>query len=391
LQAPAVVSTPTSGDCGSCGDCYQCCRCGPDGQFWLREEYLGWWAKGGHVPALVATSPNGTLPTTQTLYGDADYNGDYRSGTWTQGGMWLDCCHTHGIQGDYFYVGQQSSPFFASSDGDPILGRPFIDANTGNPSDQLIAFPGRVVGSISVSNTNWLSSGGIDWRRNLCCCNDGCQSGCECKTCFRGQNCRRIDFIAGFRYYGFNDNLGINEQLTSIDQTSGVPVGTQFNLSDSFRTQNNFYGGELGLIGERYSGRWMYEWTAKVALGDMQQLVSIDGHTIVSFPGQPTAVSQGGLLALSSNIGHYAQNEFAAIPQFSARIGYRATEQLTFLAGYTFIYYGQVARAGDQIDTTINPNLIPPPIGGGPNRPSFEFHTSSLWLQGITLGAEYSF
>ena len=108
------------------------------------------------MPALVNTSATGSLPATVTLYGDATYNDKYRSGEWTQGGMWFDCCHEHGIQGDFFFVGRESSPFFATSDGDPILTRPFIDANTGLPAGQLIAVPGVVVGSISVDNHNWL-------------------------------------------------------------------------------------------------------------------------------------------------------------------------------------------------------------------------------------------
>ncbi len=166
-----------------------------------------------------------------------------------------------------------------------------------------------------------------------------------------------------------------------------------FDIRDSFTTQNNFYGGEIGLIGQRYYERWLLEGTAKVALGDMNSIVSINGSTVVSFPGQPTVINQGGLLALSSNIGRHEHDAFVAIPQFSLRVGYRATERLTFLAGYTFMYFSQIARAGDQIDTTINPNLIPPvtPPVVGPLRPAFNFHPSDLVLQGITLGAEYSF
>ena len=147
----------------------------------------------------------------------------------------------------------------------------------------------------------------------------------------------------------------------------------------------------MGLIGQRYRDRWMVEGTVKVALGTMQQVVAINGSTAISFPGQPTAVNQGGLLALSSNIGRYTHNDFAAIPQFSSRLGYRVSERFTLLAGYTFIYFGRVARAGDQIDTVVNPNLIPPPIAVGPNRPAFALHTSDLWLQGITLGGEIHF
>jgi len=89
-----------------------------------------------------------------------------------------------------------------------------------------------------------------------------------CGKCWCGENCNRVDFVYGFRYYGFNDNLGIREQLTSFDPGSGVAIGTQIDVRDSFVTQNNFYGGEIGLIGQHLPGRWMFEDTLKVALGD---------------------------------------------------------------------------------------------------------------------------
>ncbi len=379
---------PCPNQCGEDCGCYKCCECGRPGQFWIRDEYLGWWASPGQTPVLVATSPDGTLPATVPLYGGESYNGDYRSGNWVQGGMWFDCCHTHGIQADYFFIGQQNSPFFASSNGDPVLTRPFIDANTGEPAEELIAFPGIVTGNVNIQNYNSLQGAGVSGMCNLCCCEGCCSSYCKpwCQ-----EDCSRLDFIYGFRFYNFNDNLSINEDLTSIDPSSGVPIGTRIQVQDSFATRSNFYGGELGLIYQRWRGRWMHEGTAKVALGGLNSVVWIDGSTIVSFPGQQTAVNEGGLLALSSNIGRHEHNSFTAIPQFSYRIGYRVTERLTLLAGYTLIYFGEVARAADQIDLVVNPNLIPPPVGGGPARPAFNYNPSDLILQGITLGGEFSF
>ncbi|MCC7083436.1 MAG: BBP7 family outer membrane beta-barrel protein [Pirellulales bacterium] len=385
--ANAVGGYPP-GCCDQCCDCFKCCKCGPPGEFWVRQEYVGWWAQGGQVPVLVTTSQDGSLPATTPLYRGDTYNGGFRSGTWTEGGMWFDCCHTHGIQADYFWVGQLSSPFFASSNGDPILTRPFIDANTGEPAEQLIAVPGVVVGNVGIDNHNFLQGAGALMRCNLCCC-EGCCDPCGRDWC--QADCSRVDFLYGFRYYNFADNLGIREQLTSIDPTSGVPIGTQIDVRDSFVTQNHFYGGELGLIYQRFYSQWMLEGGARVALGDMNSIVRINGSTVVSYPGQPTAYNEGGLLALSSNIGKYNQNNFVAIPMFSLRIGYRVTERLTFMAGYTMMFFSQLARAGDQIDTTVNPNLLPPATGGGPNRPAYQFHPSDLVLQGITLGAQYNF
>ncbi len=379
--------------CGQCDSCCPCCKCGPPGRFWIRDEYVGWFARGGRVPTLVGTNPSGGVPTTTPLYGNATYNGGFRSGNWVQSGMWFDDCKNWGLQGDFFFVGALSSPFFAQSNGDPVIGRPFVDATNGAITQQLIAFPGSSVGSIGVDNHNSLNGGGISLRQNVCCwsgCCDGQSDPCDCNY-FCNVDCCRVDLLYGYRGYRFNDSVGIREHVTSIDQTTGTAVGTTFDVNDNFHTQNNFNGGELGIILDRYKGRWIYEGAARFAVGNMQQVVTINGSTAVSFPGQPTVVNQGGILALSSNIGNYTQNSLRVIPMLSGRLGYRVTPRLSFLVGYTVIFFGQVARAGDQIDTTVNPNLIPPVTGGGPNRPSFAFHTSDLWLQGITIGGEYSF
>ncbi len=87
-------------------------------------------------------------------------------------------------------------------------------------------------------------------------------------------------------------------------------------------------------------------------------------------------------LGLNHDSNHY---------RWPLRLGYRATERLTFRAGYTLMYFSQIGRDGDQIDTIVNPNLIPPVTqsGVGPLRPAFNFHPSDL--QGITPVPESSF
>ena len=57
----------------------------------------------------------------------------------------------------------------------------------------------------------------------------------------------------------------------------GVPLvaGSRFLVQDAFRTQNNFYGGTLGLVGEMRRERWSLGWKAKVSLGTTRQVVDI--------------------------------------------------------------------------------------------------------------------
>src|SRR5262249_22126476 len=85
----------------------------------------------------------------------------------------------------------------------------------------------------------------------------------------------------------------------------------------------------------------------------------------------PPVTNLGGLLALQSTIGRQSRDRGAVIPEFGVQVGYQLTRHLRAYAGYTLIYWGEVARAGDQIDLTVNPNLLPPatPPGTGPFGP----------------------
>jgi hypothetical protein len=60
--------------------------------------------------------------------------------------------------------------------------------------------------------------------------------------------------------------------------------------------------------------------------------------------------------------------------------------------GYDFLFWNDVVRPGSQIDPVVNPNLLPPTIPGGPNRPAP--HTGStvdLSVHGVSSGLGCSF
>ena len=74
-------------------------------------------------------------------------------------------------------------------------------------------------------------------------------------------------------------------------------------------------------------------------------------------------------------------------------IAYQVTRRLHLRCGYDFLFWPSVYRAGDQIDMTINPYLLPPPVTPlpGPLRPAPRLHQTSFWAQGVSLGLEYRF
>jgi putative beta barrel porin BBP7 len=362
---------------------------GSDGsdRVWADAEYLLWWMKGDSVPPLITASPAGTPralagvlggPTT-ILFGDANVNSDARSGGRFALGFWLNDCKTIGLEGDFFLLESKSSGFAASSNGNPILARPFVDALTGQQASQLIAFPGLSTGSVGAFDTSAGLVGADALLRCSVCC--GCAS--------------RLDVVGGYRYLRFADHLGVAESLvsTSPASTAFIPVGTSLAVTDAFDAQNEFNGFDVGLRGEVERGRWVLSGRADVALGDNHQVLDVNGSTTVSVPGVPPPVtSVGGLLALESNIGRFSRDRFVAIPEFGGRIGYKILPRVEIFADYTFLFWGDVVRAGNQIDLTVNPNLLPPVVSPpGPFRPAPRFDNSSFWTQGIGLGLEARF
>jgi hypothetical protein len=309
------------------------------------------------------------------VFGGSPVNNELTVGGRVTAGLWLDCDHTFGIEGYFFDLGTQAHGF---SGGSPaLLGRPFFNVATGRPDAEAVSVSGLVDGNVqaSASSGNLLGAGLLG-RANLCC---GCGY--------------RLDALAGYRYLCLSDRVGINENLTSIDVTQTIaPLGTNIVVADSFHTINQFNGGDVGLAGQLTWNSWTLGGTARIAVGSTHERADINGATAVTVPGFPPAISPGGLLALSSNSGTHTRDIFAVVPEMRVQLGYQFGPHLSVHAGYSFLYWSQVARAGDQIDLVVNPALLAPPIpGASPLRPAFTFQGSGFWAQGIDVGVELRF
>ena len=106
-------------------------------------------------------------------------------------------------------------------------------------------------------------------------------------------------------------------------------------------------------------------------------------------------VTPGGIFSQATNIGQQSRNVFAVVPEAQIQLGYRTQSGIRFFVGYDFLYVSNVVRPGDQIDTTLNftgnPALIPGSTLTGAARPSAMFNGSSLWAQGVKIGASFQF
>jgi hypothetical protein len=365
------------------------CTCFDWHGFYVRADYLLWWGKGFAAPPLVTTSVAGTpreeagvlgLPTTSVLFPQGNFADTIMHGGRVRLGYWVDPCDTAAVEGTYYALGKSTTHFNASDQDFPILARPFVNIETdavGNEAE-LVAYPGLFSGEISVLGSSQLQGADVILRHALC------------------RDCDwRVDCLVGWRYNRLDEALVVSDSKTVLSGQTGLTVGTMLSEWDRFSTRNTFNGVVFGFITERRWCRWWLETRTTLALGNSRAQVTIDGQqtAVVPLPGggQQVVVTPAGLLAQSTNIGTYADDNFTVIPQLGVNLGWEITCGLWATVGYNFLYWCNVARPGDQIDTDVNLSQLSPGGLVGLARPAFTGITSDYWAQGLNVGLAYRF
>ncbi len=419
--APMFQPPPNGGGAGGGGaGAY-----GTAPRFWMSGDYLLWFAKGQPVdfPLLTTSSPNqgGLLnnPSTIQLVPTNDINYSSISGFRLTGGFMGDADRRFGAEVSGFYTERKLiSQYFStvlpgsSSVGIPLLARPYVDTTTGSTS-LVIANLGLSVGSaaISTSTSNWSVEANAVW--NL----------------FRSEPTTKmwnsIDFLAGYRFMQIKEDFTIQSMstLNSVNITPifapgpfGVPVqiGTRVTpipvdvngttttapatvqIVDRFKATNNFNGGTFALRHECRYGMFSLQSTFKLGVGNMHQVLEIQGSTTFVNPvtGQ-SGGAYGGLYANSTNIGRYNNDEFAVIPELTMNFGLNLTQSLSLFVGYNFLYVNNVARPGNQLNPYIDASTVPysATYGATGQVPGSQvlFVQDEFWLSGVNFGMSFKY
>lgn len=380
---------------------------GPVGRVWMRFEYLGWSLKADQVPPLVTTAdlaavPPGAIPGalnvpgTAILFGSGDLNMGFFSGGRVTLGWWWDPCERLGMDGSFFILQQQNKTFSAASDagGSPPLFRPFFNTHAFDPNlqafipsedVQLVALPGVIAGLVDVRASTRMLGADLNFRKNLW------------HRPYNGRTSWWWDGILGFRYLRLDEALTISEDLIGLD-LSPAP-GTRFIVMDRFSAINNFYGPQIGLIGEVRWRRIFINTSIKVAIGGTAQRVEIEGETYVIPPAGagPAQALPGGLLARPSNIGSYNRNVFSVVPELGVQVGLQVTDHLRLFVGYNLLVWTNVQRPGAAVSRVVNGTYLQRSGNGGPVPPVgreatfFIPSSTTFWAQGVTAGLEWKF
>jgi hypothetical protein len=376
-----------AGGSGSCGDGQEGCGlgdCSDDacfqaftGPIWARGEYLMWWGKSTSVPPLASDGILGRGGN--VLIGGDGISQGLQSGARLTLGWWMSPCEDDGVEIAYLFLGSGNANFHQSSEGavgSHLLARPYFDAETFAEDASVLASPSIQAGWINVRSESEMQSLEVIFRQSM----------------FRECD-RSVDLLYGYRYGRLAEKLGVDSstRMLSADNPFGVPINTVINSSDLFDTKNNFNGGEFGIAARTRYCRWSLELLAKLALGNVQSRVNVNGSTTVAIPGQTASAFRGGFLALPTNMGVQSENNLCVMPELGFTIGYDISCRWKATCGYTFLYWSKVVRPGDQIDRDLNLTQQNGHTLVGFPAPEPKFITNDYWAQGFNFGLEYRF
>src|SRR5439155_7028701 len=177
-------------------------------------------------------------------------------------GDFLDDCETMSVEATYGFAADKDHVGFRVNSvgtnlGLPVLARPFFNAVTNKEDASLVAFPGLSQGTLDIRFHSYFDTGELNLAFAVA-----------------GEAERRIDLLGGFRCARVDEELAFSETDT-ISPTAPKFAGRTVNVKDLFRTENNFWGGQVGVRGLWQWKRFSFESTAKVAFGFVDREIDI--------------------------------------------------------------------------------------------------------------------
>jgi hypothetical protein len=352
---------------------------GSEARWSLSAEALFAWFKSSPTPVPIITDSYLDAPGVNVLLGGGSVDTNPNAGFRITGAYRVDSRLGDEVSGSYIPTRSTSSG--VSTTGEPgsvDLYLPYFDVPDNRENVTEIAYWPEYRGSAQTTLSNNLGGGELNVTWTL-----------------PPQDGWRVDLLGGLRYLQLRESYTIT---TSSPYIPPNPIDI-WNTTDAFDARNRFYGVQVGARAAYDKGAWVGGVIGKLALGSMQERVSVSGFLETNDYNNygPTQNFTGAYFALPSNSGDHSRNTFAVVPEITLNLGYRVTPQATVYVGYSFLYASNVVRPGEQINRNINPTQSvaygndPPATLMGAAQPTFDFNTTDFWAQSLSIGLAYRF
>ena len=295
-------------------------------------------------------------------------------------GRWLDPDGEIGGEvSGFIFARKGTTNIFQGSPSLP-LSVPTI-SSTGLPITYDFSFPGRFTGGLGLSTTTqllgaegnllhrWYDKGGVS-----------------------------VDGLLGYRYLWLNERLDLFGQTQSAGAMgtflgTPLPIGTTVFTTDSFRTNTQFHGVQMGSRAQYRRDIFTLTAFGKYGLGVNLETLNTTGITTASGPGgSQTAV--GGVRVLPSNLSATTHNQFSMMGETGIELGVQLTNHINIRVGYNLLWWSSVLRPGSVVSPAvtrsqvpIDPTYSPTPVANA--LPMTAFHSSDFLAHGLTVGAVF--
>lgn len=354
---------------------------------WAEVDYIQWWYRGGFLPPLVtAGSPSDPIPGalgqpgTRVLYGGGPVDSEWSPGGRARLGGFFGGAPVGWEVGGFYTVPQEAIGVFGSG-AVPVLARPFFDTFLATPASLLFGAPGAFEGLIATRTRT--SFWGLEANGVAALEPDGSLIG-----------------FAGYRYLQMTDEVAVGGRYTlgpgglAFVNGLGLLTGATGTIEDRVRARNEFHGAQ---VGGRYRGEYGpfgVEVRASVAVGLGTERVNLEGSTQTVDADGTRRTAPAGLLVQPSNAGQYGRDRLTVVPEVGTRVFVRVSPNVCLHAGYDFIYWASVARAGDQLDYAVDTRQAPfsGNFTGGPGfRPISPVRDTAFWAHGFNVGVRLEY
>jgi hypothetical protein len=343
-----------------------------------------WFTTRQKLPPLVTSGPlkdpvPGALgdPKTQVLVSGVTGDRNEQSGVRLNFGVGLDNSCDWSVLGSAFLLDQRSGSRVVSSNGDPttnVIARPFYNVVAHQQDADPVAVPGIASGSIRIDTPRVLYGADVNARYHYLLEPDS-----------------RLIFLAGVRFLALDEGLNITE--TSSDLPGLGAPGNNYFLAERYKTQNRFYGVQVGSEYSYRFGRVSFDGIGKVAVGAMQKTLINSAVIRIDEPNGIVETNTNNALYISpNNAGRFHHTTLAVVPEGALRMNFDFNEYIRFSVGYSVLYLSSVIRPGDQVDRNVTvqpvgvaPFYFPPPAHVPTLTPSV------FWAHGLDVGLRFSF
>jgi len=402
-DATAACTLPNDGSPNAFSE-YQDPCCWKEPMVWASAEYLLGITRRSPlgVPLVTTSGPNaaaGTLapaqPNTVVLFGLQGLDLQDPQGMRFTVGVSPTRDWLVPLEVVYTYLHQRTNAFSDESDakGNPLLARPVFSTQPGHTGETsfLSSSPGQLAGGVNIDAS--LQLWGL---QAVALVRTSLQWGDDCGGC-------AIDLPIGFRYLNLNEVLNITSSAKSLSANSPVHylgaslgVGNQTIVTDMFKGNNEFVGGEFGIRLESRMDRWSLTLEPRVSIGATTQLATIAGVSDLNpANGGAQKTTPDGILAVASNSGRHAREEFTALPEATAGLAWQCFPWMRIQAGYNITYWPNVQRPGTEVNPAVDVRQVPTSAAfsatATSSSPSCFFKDSTFLMQDFSLGVVFSY